>query len=215
MLKKSNILSTDNEGVFLFEQPADPDSDFKKSGALKRVNDLLKGKRGKKGGQSDVHGLKNEDLTRGDAGDALGWKTCVITNTDQDRKSYCERNFPFKAAKERCEKEFCDSCCDSKVDLSHKNTLYLCKKTCNRSSQAQSTNQEYRSVCIQSENPSTNIYDFCDSKMKEKEDEKKTCKLDMCNLCCSTLDIMKSTLYSIDTMKKCFEDCGKEFNKTK
>jgi hypothetical protein len=100
-----------------------------------------------------------------------------------------------------------------KVDKSHKNTLYLCNKVCSRAVISNPDNDDYKSICIQSANPLTNIYDYCESRMKTSPDEKKTCKLDMCNLCCSTIDVMKKTLYSVDTMKKCFEDCSKEFNK--
>ena len=72
---------------------------------------------------------------------------------------------------------------------------------------------QYKSVCIQSDNPNTNIYDYCDKKLENDLDAKKVCKLDMCNLCCSTMDTIKKVNFSVESMKKCFQDCSEEFNK--
>jgi hypothetical protein len=76
---------------------------------------------------------------------------------------------------------------------------------------AESSDDEYKPVCIFSEQPSENVYSYCDNKINDK-DAVKTCKLDMCNLCCSTIDTMKSKFYSLDTIKKCFKDCSEKFN---
>lgn len=38
---------------------------------------------------------------------------------------------------------------------------------------------------------------------------KESCKLDMCNLCCVTMDSMKKKNFSIDNLKKCYRECSK------
>ena len=91
--------------------------------------------------------------------------------------------------------------------------MYLCKKICNRSTVPDIGKDEYKSVCINSENPLTGVYEYCENKLKDDNHAKNTCKLDMCNLCCSTMDAMKNKLYSIDSTKRCFDACNKEFNK--
>lgn len=91
--------------------------------------------------------------------------------------------------------------------------MYMCKKACSRSTVAESGHDDYKNVCISSENFAYSVYEYCELKLKNDIEQKKTCKIDMCNLCCTTMDMMKSKNYSIDSMKKCFQDCSKEFNK--
>ena len=43
---------------------------------------------------------------------------------------------------------------------------------------------------------------------KMSEIQKESCKLDMCNLCCITMDAMKQKQYSLDNLKKCYKDCN-------
>lgn len=38
---------------------------------------------------------------------------------------------------------------------------------------------------------------------------KEACKLDMCNLCCVTMDAVKNKSYSIKNLKNCYNDCSK------
>lgn len=89
----------------------------------------------------------------------------------------------------------------------------MCKKTCYRSLLAEDTNAEYKNTCINSENPVQNIYAYCSDRMKGYDPSLITyCKLDMCNLCCVTMDPMKRKNYSFDNLKKCFKDCSGKFN---
>ena len=39
--------------------------------------------------------------------------------------------------------------------------------------------------------------------------QKEACKLDMCNLCCVTMDAMKKKNYSVDNLRNCYRDCNK------
>ena len=38
---------------------------------------------------------------------------------------------------------------------------------------------------------------------------RESCKLDMCNLCCVTMDSMKKKNFSVDNLKKCYRECSK------
>jgi hypothetical protein len=97
------------------------------------------------------------------------------------------------------------------VNSAHKNSAYLCKKTCSRAEVAETSEDVYKPICMSSDQPLSNIYSYCDSKMNDK-DSIKMCKLDMCNLCCSTLDSMQHKNFSLETIKKCFKDCSAKFN---
>lgn len=86
----------------------------------------------------------------------------------------------------------------------------MCKKTCHRATLAETTNQDYLSTCISSINTPQNIYSYCSYKMKDHDQSLMVyCKLDMCNLCCVTMDPIKKKIYSLDNMKKCFSDCSR------
>lgn len=70
--------------------------------------------------------------------------------------------------------------------------------------------QDYLNVCINSEDTKRNIYDFCQTKMGNYNSSIMAyCKLDMCNLCCVSMDKMKSKSYSFTNMKRCFSECSK------
>jgi hypothetical protein len=90
--------------------------------------------------------------------------------------------------------------------------MHVCKKSCAKATVSDPNKTEYKNVCIQSQNPISNVYDFCDNKVDDDAESKRICKLDMCNLCCSTIDSIKHKQFSFDSQKKCFEDCNKEFN---
>ena len=47
-------------------------------------------------------------------------------------------------------------------------------------------------VCINGQDTKSNIYEFCQTKMANYDTSIMSyCKLDMCNLCCVTMDKMK------------------------
>jgi hypothetical protein len=99
-------------------------------------------------------------------------------------------------------------CCNKNVIKGHSNTLHLCKKTCFKATAPENTTDEYKSVCIQTQVPEKDVYSFCSEKNKDDRILTKYCKLDMCNLCCSTMDAMRKKNYSFDNLKMCFQDCS-------
>lgn len=87
--------------------------------------------------------------------------------------------------------------------------IHNCKKACFKSTIAVDTTDEYKNVCIASPDPKNNVYDYCEQKMNQfSQKSKEACKLDMCNLCCVTMDAMKKKNYSFDNLKKCFKECN-------
>ncbi len=77
---------------------------------------------------------------------------------------------------------------------------------------AEDSNDDYKSVCINSTNQETNVYKYCSGKNTKDKSLLRFCKLDMCNLCCVTMDPMKKKNYSVENMKKCFYACSDKFN---
>merc|ERR1712151_260533 len=95
----------------------------------------------------------------------------------------------------------------------YKNLIHVCKKTCFRATMAATNNNEYKSVCTSSSDSNANIYAYCDNKLDNFSIiQKESCKLDMCNLCCVTMDSMKSKNFSADSLKRCYADCSSVFN---
>jgi len=85
----------------------------------------------------------------------------------------------------------------------------MCKKTCYKSSIAVDKNDDYKNVCINSNDYRANIYEFCDKKMVLYNQKLLAyCKLDMCNLCCVGMDKIKNKNFSVSNLKRCFEDCS-------
>lgn len=88
--------------------------------------------------------------------------------------------------------------------------MYKCNKVCNRGLIADDQSFDYIDTCINSTNPLQNVYDYCYKKYNSEVDKEliNTCKLDMCNLCCVTMDPMKNKKYSWDNSQKCFDACA-------
>jgi hypothetical protein len=150
----------------------------------------------------------------------IGWEICVITNTTESRLKYCD-NLTGEAPKKSCKKDFCNSCCDERIDQSKLNVKHQCVKICHKATAAV-PNTDMSDTCINSKNQQ-NVYSYCDSSMKGKQEGFiSKCKLDMCNLCCSTFDVMSSIITSNKAMTHCFENCSNskflikiDFNKPK
>ena len=67
------------------------------------------------------------------------------------------------------------------------------------------------SSCFNFDNKN-NIYSYCEDELNDQA-MKKICKLDMCNLCCSTMEVLKKKPFGMETIKNCLNDCSKHFNK--
>ncbi len=87
--------------------------------------------------------------------------------------------------------------------------MHNCKKACYKSAIAIDISKEYENICINSSNPTNNVYQFCDKKMDYDQSLVQYCKLDMCNLCCVTMDSIKKKSFSFDNLKTCFIGCNK------
>lgn len=137
----------------------------------------------------------------------IGWEICIVTNTTESRLKYCENN-PSEPLKKKCKNDFCNSCCDEKIDSSKLNIKHQCVKICHKATAA-TPKTDMSDTCINSKNQQ-NVYSYCDSSMKGKQEGFiSKCKLDMCNLCCSTFDVMSSIITSNKAMTHCFESCAK------
>jgi hypothetical protein len=102
---------------------------------------------------------------------------------------------------------FCESCCTK--TSSSPNNKYQCTKSCLGTQIAETSSEEYKDVCINSINPNQNIYNYCNERMKDFDKSLMGhCKLDMCNLCCVTMDKIRNKTYSSNNMMKCFEACA-------
>jgi hypothetical protein len=138
-----------------------------------------------------------------------GWKICVISRSESERKRFCQSTFNNPIFQNKCQKNFCTECCEAKIDQIYKNIIHICKKTCFKSTVASSNNDEYKNVCINSSNSNSNIVGYCEKMTNVNNLQKESCKLDMCNLCCVTMDAMKTRIYSVDSLRRCYEDCNK------
>jgi len=70
-------------------------------------------------------------------------------------------------------------------------------------------NEDYIETCIQTTHPETNVYSYCQKRYNKIDNGLlQICKLDMCNLCCVTMDPIKKKRYSWDNMRKCFDSCS-------
>jgi hypothetical protein len=138
-----------------------------------------------------------------------GWKTCVVTRSNSERKKYCQSNYNNPVFQNKCEKNFCTECCEAQIDPIYNNIIHVCKKTCYKSTLASTNNDEYKNVCINSPNTNSNIYGYCESMAIFNQVQKESCKLDMCNLCCVTMDAIKTKIYSVNSLRRCYDECNK------
>ena len=110
-------------------------------------------------------------------------------------------------------------CCKRSVPWVHRNHLYTCKKQCREINNSQSNigteaKNRYFDLCIRVENPKTSIYSYCDSNFTKNED-KITCKIDTCRLCCVTTDQMEKMNLGLGLLNNCFERCAKTWKAEK
>merc|ERR1712100_404264 len=75
-----------------------------------------------------------------------GWKICVMSRTERERKKYCDGEFNNPLYQNKCQKNFCTECCEAKIDPIYKNIIHVCKKTCFKATVASSNNDEYKNI---------------------------------------------------------------------
>jgi hypothetical protein len=141
----------------------------------------------------------------------LGWEKCVESKTIDDRDNICRRMFENEFKRKQCENKdnFCNMCCENTVSVEDRTVMWNCKKQCGNQNAIEVSPNDYTKVCMESDNPQTGVYNYCSRKIEANDVSKiKTCKIDMCNLCCMTLDVMKNKKYSFNTIMQCYQECS-------
>ena len=137
----------------------------------------------------------------------FSWSKCLAYPIHEDRKKYCDVLFDSQIEIENCKNNFCGSCCDKTVDITNKEHGFLCNKQC-KVGEIGTKTSSWES-CVQSSNPETSIYPYCEEQFPKDYFEKQRCKTDMYNLCCISLDQIHLPLYSDETVNKCYKKCAK------
>jgi hypothetical protein len=139
-----------------------------------------------------------------------GWEVCITNRTADQRTGYCNR-INTAPLKKNCNNNFCDYCCNDRIGTGRSNVLHQCVKLCNQSTASQA-NVDGINKCI-SPTQENNVNSYCLAKMKGKAKGKITkCKLDMCNLCCSTLDAQEESKISNNATSSCYSHCSNKYN---
>ena len=139
-----------------------------------------------------------------------GWETCIVTKTSDDRKDYCDK-IKSDPLRDNCHADFCSTCCESNISSTRVNVIHQCVKLCYQSS-ASKTDVKSSDQCLNSVT-NQNVYTYCENSMSGKPfDFINKCKLDMCNLCCATIDAQLGLKTSARSEKSCFSACSFRFN---
>lgn len=155
-----------------------------------------------------AEGTFDEIVRKLEPGKANDPVICHALNSPKAREGYCARTFNVNLAIENCKNSFCDTCCTKTT--SDSNGKYTCIRSCEKAETPEIVNEDYVNTCIETKNPLNNIYRYCDIKYKEFDANLiNTCKQDVCNLCCATMDPIKHKNYSIENQKNCYLDCEK------
>jgi hypothetical protein len=126
-----------------------------------------------------------------------------------DRINYCTSTRTTPEARVRCNREFCTTCCDDTVTKEYPEKRRQCNKECESAPIAKIRNDDYMTTCISPGSGENNIYESCDGQTTSDIYMKQECKFDMCQLCCTTMDIIKSKIYDFENVKDCLKECDK------
>lgn len=128
---------------------------------------------------------------------------CTKYKTRSERRIYCSL-IKTEIDKQRCNYDFCNYCCEEKLPKYKSFFIHYCTKTCYKSIIAESIDEiDYEDVCFTS---SSYYYNQCN---KVGNDMKNECKVDMCKLCCSSLDKIKNKIIEYSSIEKCQIKCEK------
>ena len=100
---------------------------------------------------------------------------------------------------------FCSKCCAKFVDITNKVKNNLCNKQCSLINDEDTKDQSWRN-CATPTFPTQSVYQYCDD-MEKSEYREDTCKVDMCNLCCSKYDYDSKIKISSNSLKLCYANC--------
>jgi len=74
--------------------------------------------------------------------------------------------------------------------------MHSCKKTCYKSQVSIENNRDYMGMCINGEDTNSNVYDYCQTRLGNYDASITAyCKLDMCNLCCVSMEKIRKKSY--------------------
>lgn len=151
----------------------------------------------------------------GKGGNPLGptasYAKCLVNRTPSMRRKYCKDEFQsLPNLKSKCNKNFCDFCCERSVPWIHRNHLFTCKRHCTKLAKKDKKKTDFKNICINVEKPQYSIYSYCDDHFREFQ-KTTLCKLDTCRVCCVTTDQVTKQPYSLDSLQKCFKLCAETF----
>ncbi len=92
------------------------------------------------------------------------------------------------------------------VDITNKEHYFLCHKQCQLTEMG--TVEKTWNNCIESPHPESSVYPYCDNHFKRDYFERQRCKVDMCNLCCISVDNIKGSLKD-ESVNECYSKCLK------
>lgn len=135
-----------------------------------------------------------------------GWEVCIKNKTNEDRSNFCKMT-KIEIFKERCNKDFCYYCCHENVSEGKVNIIHTCLKICHASTQSKTNYNEFEKI-IHPKNPD-NVYYYCDTRLHGRpKGYIQKCKLDMCNLGCSTFEHQYDVKISTKDLSVCFSKCS-------
>jgi hypothetical protein len=170
-----------------------------------------------KNGKADVRGWSDSGSSSSSGGSksyskdfVSGWEVCITTATSDQRTGYCNR-INTAPIRKNCNDNFCTYCCDENIGAGRDNVRHTCVKICNQST-ASVSNVDGINKCT-TPTQENNVNSYCSMRMKGKKEGLITkCKLDMCNLCCSTLDAQEETKVSNNATSNCYSQCSNKYN---
>lgn len=128
---------------------------------------------------------------------------CSKYKTTSERAIFCS-SIKTEFDKQRCNYDFCSYCCEEKLPKYKSFFIHHCSKACHKSLIAESIDEiDYEDICFSS---SSYYYTQCNKVGNDMENE---CKVDMCKLCCSSLDKIKNRIFEYSSIAKCQIRCEK------
>ena len=133
---------------------------------------------------------------------------CSLYKTFNSRELFCLSSFKSDIEKEKCNKDFCSSCCSYKITSNKENIIHYCTKKCNKQQILEENNDDINNIdeiCF-----NNNGYLLCNNLHENLIHD---CRIDMCKLCCSSLEKMKNIKFSFSLISQCNNKC-ENLNKT-
>ncbi len=135
------------------------------------------------------------------------WSKCLKYPHKEDRSRYCELVFVSSYEIDACKEHFCPSCCNKYVDVTNVAHNRLCVKQCDIIREGSNT-KEWKQ-CVEPDHPEKSIYPYCDDYFANDFYQRSRCKIDMCNLCCVSMDVKDEQKLSDTATSSCYEKCLK------